>query len=35
VSRSPFLIFAAGLALALSACSGEKLSPEAERGRHD
>ena len=33
MSRSPFLIFAAGLALALSACSGEKLSPEAERGR--
>ena len=33
MSRSPFLIFAAGLALALSAGSGEKLSPEAERGR--
>ena len=33
MSRSPSLIFAAGLALALSACSSEKLSPEAERGR--
>jgi mono/diheme cytochrome c family protein len=33
VSRLPSLIFAAALALALSACSGEKLSPEAERGR--
>jgi mono/diheme cytochrome c family protein len=33
VSRPPSLIFAAGLALVLSACSSEKLSPEAERGR--
>jgi mono/diheme cytochrome c family protein len=29
----PLLIVATAAALALSACSGEKLSPDAERGR--
>ena len=33
MSRSPALLAAITLSLALGACSGEKLSPEAERGR--
>jgi mono/diheme cytochrome c family protein len=33
VRRTLALVSAAGFALALSACSSEKLSPEAERGR--